>query len=115
MLQNPPPPPAVHMQTESELLWLGFRFFGPSPLPLVCARMQTPAPTPTISTPPQYLLPLPCIAVCDGTPKTEPPCSVFGFLGPSPLPWLAFVNAQLHHQNNIIHTSPEPPPIPLHV
>src|SRR5882762_2717931 len=102
------------MQTESELLWLGFRFFGPSPLPLACGRMQTPTPTPTISTPPQYLLPLPCIAVCHGTPETEPPCLVFGFLGPSPLPWLAFVNAQLHHQNHIIHTSPEPPPITLH-
>src|SRR5882762_3188500 len=101
------------MQTESELLWLGFRFFGPSPLPLACGRMQTPTPTPTISTPPQYLLPLPCIAVCHGTPETEPPRSVFGFLGPSPLPWLAFVNAQLHHQNHIIHTSPALSPNPL--
>src|SRR5882762_5542269 len=75
--------------------------------------MPNPTITTILSTPPQHLPSSPCAAVCHGIPKTEPPRSVFGFLGPSPLPWLAFVNSQPYYHQHIIHTTPALPPIAL--
>src|SRR5882762_9146286 len=66
-----------------------------------------------LSIPPQHFSPSPCHAVCHATPETEPPRSGFGFLGPIPLPWLAFVNAQPYYHHHIIYTTPAPPPITL--
>jgi len=75
--------------------------------------MPNPTITTILSTPPQHLPSSPCAAVCHGTPETEPPRLVFGFLGPSPLPWLAFVNAQPYYHHHVIHTTPALPPIAL--
>src|SRR5882762_9341911 len=75
--------------------------------------MPNPTITTMLSIPPQHFSPSPCHAVCHDTPETEPPRSGFGFLGPIPLPWLAFVNAQPYYHHHIIYTTPAPPPITL--